>query len=399
MSESYTPAPEILPVHEDDLAEALFEAGIASQRLQMKDNPIFPEVIILEHLVKPTERLVRVYRGIGTPDNTALQQSSYALRTLDEHRNVTVIESVRGAVEALAHTPTMKNVYTYIDAVVPHLQPRERESLFQELDEIERSVLSGLTVRRKLINLQSQRGGVVADYGLAPYVSSTFDSDLAAAYSRGGVLVMDIPLSEIDGYSAAGEVNIKVGIDPKYISAIIKLNTLERRICETDAEMERQLQLTLEAVNVATGGPMYTEDELVEVYELKLALERANDQVRHNEDVDVIQTKIAEKIADTFPEVGISFLEAQEMAKQEQVSVFEYISKRIFTVYEDRLLKVCRNGRTVENFSYAETEGYSTKERGIDRNNITRATLEGLRKHALFWEKRAEEEYDDKRFG
>ena len=392
MNEGYVPAPEILPVFEDSLSEALSEVGIVFEKIELRDNNVFPEIFILKHEEQQTEKLVRVYRGISAMNQTVLQQTSYALRTLDEDRNVTIIESAKLAVDRLAHEPTMANVYTYVNAVLPHLQPKEQESLLDELDEMERHVLSGSTVRRKLINFQTQRNGVIADNGMAPYVSSTLDPTLAAAYARGGVLVIDIPLSEIDGYRVDGEVNIKVDINPKYISAIIKVNSQERHKREVSEDTDIQLQSALEVINSATQTSVFSNEELTEVYELKLALERANDQARHYEDVEAIQTKIAEKIASAFPEAGLSFEDAEKLAMQNEMSVFDFLSKKIFDMYAERLLNVCRKDRTINNFSYTAKEGYSREERPIDRNAITFDTLEGLRAHALFWEKRARED-------
>ena len=391
MSERYAPAPEILPVFEDSLSEALSKRGIEFQKFELSDNPVFPEVIILKHKDEPTEKLVRVYRGVSVLNQTALQQTSYALRTLDEDRNVTIIESAKLAVDRLAHEPTMANVYTYVNAALPCLQPKEQESLLYELDEMERHVLSGSTVRKKLINLQMQRNGVIADNGMAPYVSSTFDSTLAAAYARGGVLVIDIPLSEIDGYRVDGEVNIKVDIDPKYISAIIKVNSQERHKREANEDTDIQLQSALEVMNSVTHSSVFSNEELAEVYELKLALERVNDQSRHNEDVEAIQTKIAEKIASAFPDVGLTFVDALKLATRAEISVFDFLSKKVFDMYAERLIKVCRKDRTINNFTYTAKDGYSREERPIDRDAITFSTLEGLRAHALFWEKRARE--------
>ena len=390
MSESYTPPTEILPVPIDDLDEELGNTGIKSERYQMAGNPAFPEVIVLRHREQSREKMVRIYRGIDAV-TSPLQQASYAMRSINTERTqVKVIDAVRPFVEALTQDPTLENVYAYVEAMSPLVSEKERNDLVNEMKSIESSVLQGWPVRTSLRMLQVQRGGVHPDVGLAPYVSATPDPETAAAYARGRILVMDIPLAEVEDFNlGGGEAKIKVAIKPEYITAIISKNSHEYSRSERDEGSESQLKAALEQVNLVTDSPLYTEDELLEVLALQQAIDQADDIERHARDFEFLKTKEAERIVATFPECGFTFAEAMRQAGEQGTTVFDVVTKTIFDVYAPRLVATDRlKEYGIEDYTYGAFDRETGDYQHFNKDAITEEALVSLRHQTLRQEKR-----------
>lgn len=349
------------------------QAGIESKVVKIEDGGEFSEAIIFDKKEVSTEKLVRLYRGVGHLDTSVLEQIPYAMRTENGTGKPTTLESVRQEVDALAKNPTYENLTAYTDKVRSNLTPDEARRFDEDLKRIEDGILDGYSTRKELTMRQIEHGGGWGESGISPYVSSSFDPYEAAGYGREGLIVMDVPLSQIEDFRAdATEANIKGALDKKYITAILpRKREGEKAKEQVNQELYRALQKVYENAPAA----LYEDEELKAERE-KIQAEQAElDKEQWKKDVEQVRQKRVGNLTRRFPEVKLGVQNAAEQG----TDVYTKAKRDIFDFYKARLEKIGRNGRNIEDYEYQESD-YSERKK-FDRekaNDIMLLKLKAL---------------------
>src|SRR3989338_4452280 len=170
-----------------ELAKLFKEAGVKTRVVTIGGGGEFEEAVILEKTEIPESRMIRLYRGVSHLDASLLEQVPYALRgeTDEKTKKPEVLEAVR-----------------------PYLSEWAQSKLDEDLERFEDDVLSGESTRRTLVYKQLGHNGGYADRDLTPYISASTDLSEAVGYGQKGVLIIDMPIVEIDDHFE-NEVHIK----------------------------------------------------------------------------------------------------------------------------------------------------------------------------------------------
>lgn len=363
------------------LVEILQQAGIESNVIKIENGGEFPEVIILERQEIPTEKMVRIYRGINHTDSSILQQVPYAMRAESETGKPTTVEDVRQEVEDLAQDPTYESLIAYVDKMQPNLSPREQDRMDTDLTNIEDGILNGNSTRRQLIRKQAEHaGGAWAESGLTPYISASFSADEAAGYGEEGLLVMDIPLSQIEDFNPdSTETNIKGALKPEYITAILarKRDTKNSRGEKTT----QQLHNALQKVNELRETPFNDDAASRSKRKEKLAADTEVDREQQKKDIEKVRERRVKKLVKAHPELKIDFGNQQKNAEEEGIDVYTKTKNDIFDYYKNRMTKIGRNGRDIDDYDFFESSWEGRKK--FDRDNINDIMLKKLRELTL----------------
>ena len=282
------------------LARELRDVGMEGKVLPIEDGDEFSEAIIFENREEVPGKKVRIYRGINELDASIADQIPYGMRKETGMKKIGVLEEVRKEVERLAQNPTYENLLVYLDKVRPSLGANEQRRLDDDLAKIERGVLIGYSVRTELIYRNIGHLGTFAESGITPYISASHDAYEASGYGNAGILVIDIPISEIESTFAGSELEIKGALDKKYISAVLLRNRGERK---DEEETRAQLGAAFKQMDEFIDADLYGAEELQAAREKKLAESKAVDMEQWKIDVDAIRRKRVDELAKIIKKV------------------------------------------------------------------------------------------------
>lgn len=371
------------------LQEVFRQANIETKKLSIEGDTEFPEAIILEKQEVPREKLVRIFRGINHLDSSLLEQVPYAMRKESGTGKPVNLEEVRGEVETLAKNPTYENLLAYSEKVRPYLSSEEVARLDDDVTSVEEEILEGTSTRKSLLYKQIGHNGGWGDSGATPYISASFDPYEAVGYGNEGLMVLDVPLSEVEDFSPDGkEVGIKGALDKKYITAVIP-RKINRQGGGSKDETNKQLYQTLLKVYETTDAPLLNAEELRSMRETKSVEVAVLDKNQWEKDVAVVRQKRIKKLVAKFPEVGPNMQAVQEKSIEEGVDVYTGVKRYVFDQYKSRLGKIGRNGRDVTEYDFS-TSQYGERKK-FDRENVTDVMLLKLRELVDRLEEREEE--------
>lgn len=370
------------------LSEVFEKAGLEPRVVKIENGGEFSEAIIFDNKEASPEKMARLYRGINHLDASVLEQIPYAMRTENGTGKPITLENVRQEVDALAKNPTYENLLAYTDKVRPHLSQDEARRLDEDLSRIEDGILDGHSTRKELMFKQIEHGGGWGESGVTPYVSASFDPYEAAEYGNEGLMVIDVPLSEIEDFRAdATEANIKGALDKKYITAILPRKRGEAK--DDKGEIDRQVYQALQKVYESAEIPLYGDEEMRSAREKKIAEETESDKEQQKKDVERVRQKRVEKLARVFPEMKINFQEAQEKSAEQGTDAYTKVKRDIFDQYKTRLEKIGRNGRNIDDYEFSESE-YGERKK-FDREKTSDIMLIKLRELTLRLEEKEQE--------
>ncbi len=371
-------------------AERFTELGYKSEAVKIPGSNAFPEAIIFER-EDTGEKMVRVYRGINAVDDSVLSQSSYALRT-DEGKTVRTADSLKDSVRALAEKPSYATLKAYVDQAAPLLNHKHREQLDTEFSEVKERIMNGTDARTALVfgNVAHQ-GGYHADRGITPYVSASYSPVEAAGYGQKGVMVIDIPLSELEDFSAdtAGEVNIKSDINPKYISAVL-MHTSDRE-ARNRPLTDEDFKTALDALDSSIKVSHYEPSELAEARSEHILARKEQAEVQLIEDREQLRQERSAFLQKRFAkDVDFSAISQVDARTGEQLDAYTATQRHIYDSYAKRLSAL---GRSPEEYSYRSTSvGAALPEyKEYDRATITDGALRQLLERVEDEEHRARE--------
>jgi hypothetical protein len=372
------------------LTEILKQAGIKYRTIEIENGGEFPEAIILQKQEIPTEKLVRIYRGINHLDGSVLEQIPYAMRTENGTGKPKALENVRQEVDNLAKNPTYENLLAYADKVRPSLSPDENLRMDEDLSQIEKEVLEGSSTRKALIFKQIEHRGGWGESGITPYVSASFDPCEAAGYGKEGLIVIDVPFSQLADFRADGmEVNIKGALDKKYITAILPRKRGEAK--DDNEKINQQVYQALQKVCESAEIPLFSIEEMRSEREKKIKKETEVDNEQQKKDVELVRQKRVEKLAKVFPEMKINFQDAKEKSAELETDPYTKVKRDIFDYYKARLEKIGRNGNNIDDYAFSELQ-YG-KQKKFDREKISDIMLVKLRELTLRLEEKEEGKY------
>jgi hypothetical protein len=370
------------------LTEVFKQAGVESRTIKIENGGEFSEAIILKKQEIPTEKMARIYRGINHLDSSVLEQIPYAMRTENGTGKPMALDNVRQEVDNLAKNPTYENLLAYADKVRQNLSPDEVRRMDEDLSRIENGILEGYSTRKELIFKQIEHGGGWGESGITPYVSASFDPYEAAGYGNEGLIVIDVPLSELEDFRADGsEVNIKGALDKKYITAILPRKRGEAK--DDKEKINQQVYQALQKVYESAEIPLYGDEEMRSEREKKITEDTESDKEQQKKDAERVRQKRVEKLAKVFPEMKINFQDAKEKSVELETDPYTKVKRDIFDQYKTRLEKIGRNGRNIEDYEFSESE-YGERKK-FDREKTSDIMLVKLRELTLRLEEKEEE--------
>jgi len=349
--------------------KSLEEGDVKGKVFELPENRELPQVVILEKEKPPEGKLIRLYRGVSRIDESILEQVPYAMRSEKIGGRPEILENLKPEVEALAKNPTYENLINYFNKVLPYLTPEEVHRFEEDLREIEEGILRGKSLRKELIWQQIKHGGGWGESGITPYISASYNASEAIEYGRGGLVIIDIPLSKIEDFSPddSDECNIIGSLEKKYITAIIIRNF---QPAADEEILRKELNLALKKVKESVPVDLYEDEELKRERERKFKDKEELDKKQWEIDVEKVRQNRVKRLREMFPAVNIDLENIPE-----GVDIYTKAKRDIFDFYEARLKAL---GRQIEDYSFTESEYYGTPKE-FDREKITETMLLKLR--------------------
>lgn len=355
----------------ENLVKMFREEGVESHVQSIENGGEFSEAIIFDKKDISPEKLVRLYRGVGHIDASVLEQVPYAMRTESGTSRPETLDQVRQEVDALAHNPTYQNLLTYFDKVRPYLKPEELRRLDEDVERIESGILDGYSTRIELIMKQIEHNGGYGESGISPYISSSYDPYEAAGYGRAGLMIIDVPLSEIEDFRPnSSEVNIKGVLDRKYITAILPRSPGSKKEKE---QVDKDLYQALQVVFDNTPADLFEDKSLKEEREKRAAEKSELDREQWEKDAAIIRQKRVAKLKKIFSEVKFE----SQSTSGEELDIYTKAKRDIFDFFKARLEKIGRNGRSIKDYEYQEKEYGETKK--FNREKADEVMLQKLK--------------------
>lgn len=314
----------------------IFEkAKVGSRALTIEGNGDFPEALVFEKKEVPREKLIRIFRGVNYLDDTLTEQTPYAMRKEGGGGNLVTLEEVRNEVEALAQDPTYENLLAYTEKVRNFLSEDEITRLEEDIAGIEEDILKGVSTRQSLLYKQIAHSGGLGQSGITPYISASYSPYDAIGYGGKALMVLDVPVSEIEDLSTKGsEVGIKGSLDKKYITAIIPRQVQGYTEYTTD-ETNRHLHQALIKVYAETSTSILNPDELSTLRHARSVEVVVLDRKQWEVDVARVREKRVKNLMKMFPEIDIDMNTIKSKSKEEVVDIYTGLRRYIFDQYKN----------------------------------------------------------------
>ncbi|PIU03984.1 hypothetical protein COT44_00475 [Candidatus Shapirobacteria bacterium CG08_land_8_20_14_0_20_39_18] len=368
-----------------ELVEGLRQTALQAEIISIPGATIFKEAVLIDR-EKTGEKMVRVFRGVIQLDKSITNQTAYAARSQDySGADLKIIEEVKPEVELLADQPSYESLVQYANKIRPYLTEKEQERLDRDLRETEDNILEGSTLRTELVYHQILHLGVVADSGITPYLSASYDFTTAWEYTRegGGLLVIDLPVSRLVDFGPnQSEVNIKGYIKPGEITAIVprvKGNT-------NYTEIGNVLSLVTRETNV----PLYELSEALIIRGQQYQKDQEWDKRQHSLDVEAIRKQRTEALREQFSEVDLNPVHTQALAVEKKTDIYQVSKELIYDFYAKRFGEIGGRNRKIEDYDYGLGDQNYFREK-FDRDKITDEMLVKLREQVGYTERKEKE--------
>lgn len=356
---------------------------VESRVIQIPNSETLNEAVILIRDEAPTEKMIRVYRGVNQIDASSIfNQVPYAMRTVDKNGKAMILEDARQEVELLAEQPTYKHLASYVDKVRPYLNESQLKRLEYDLEKIEDGILNGRSLRKELIYNQIGHAGGVIDGGISPYLSASHDPKEAFGYtmSGGALLVIDLPISKIEDFGPdSTEMNIKGVLNPEYITAVILRSS-------KDVD-DQDIQLAMSAISETVKISIYDKTEAERFRRGQIEINDEKDKQQWKKDVEDIREKRTRDLVKQFPELNLDTQELHKKGIDDGSDIYSKTTKYIFDYYADRFKNIGQRERNIGDYEYSSDKSYGER-KPYDRDNITNEMLDKLRKFVLYHEDR-----------
>jgi hypothetical protein len=288
------------------LAEIITEQGVEVVSKTIDCNGVPVETLVFNS--EPTsEKMVRVYRGVVSADQTILRQLPYAARGAievsdpnpDSRNNflistISEVPDVADLVNEIAKNPSMEMLLKYAEIMRAYFKEHnlttDLEYLENTLSKFAQGIIEGTSLEAMLSLEQVSGGMYTAQYLLAPYLSATPKFEEAWTYGRGGVIVYDIPESELKSLSSRSECMMNGIIDEKYIKMFVFNSSRVSNSSEVETAISAQLE-----------GDVYSKEELDEVGDRVLSTRISKENEKLSENLNISVRLLLENYANKFP--------------------------------------------------------------------------------------------------
>lgn len=342
--------------------------------LQKTGMEEMPEIFLLNKNNFQGEKCVRIYRGIGLPE-TVLTQIPYLARTEESKFAIKGDEETVIKIDDLAENPTYEKL---IDCINVNLKQNSRDEIrFRDnLKKIEENILKGegdTNVARELkFNTFGHLGGIVAESGISPYLSASFDVKESLDYTKkGGVLmVIDIPISKLSFINTEthGELFINGKLDNKYIRAVIP------KVKEISDESKDILD-KIESIIDGISGNIYKKEELSMVVSEHFNKMVEKEKEQNKVDIELIKNKRAGKLIESF---SYWIPNLKELIADNQDTYLDFYTGTKSTIYDFFKNELEKIGENLDDFEYKE-ETFNKKVEKYSRNKVDDDMLHSLR--------------------
>lgn len=290
--------------------KAIVSEGLSAYNPIQTGNETFPKILVRKEQPSSGEPTVRVYRGVTDLSAEVIDnQMCYAARKDIGGGKFEIDERLEPLAKNLAEEPNYDNLTSYLDEKSKGVTFEQTEKMSKRLWEIEDDILDGKNVRQILILDQvSHPGGTSVDTGIAPYISATSNLSEAVSWVRieGGILVIDIPLSKLEGADKS-ESAIKFKIEPCEIKAIIPADSInEKATAEDLVEVNQQIDQNL-------GGQ---QEQSLSLWQQQEEIKKRVDAEVWKNDVEKVKTRRVGYLSEKFPEAKVDISDDYKTAKQ-----------------------------------------------------------------------------------
>lgn len=324
------------------LVQEFAELGTKSKLVELKDNPDFSEMIILDNPA-PTQPVVRIYRGVKYLCTSLLDQIPYAMRS--EHKEgeswksgstPIKIEEVQEEVQQLAERPTYENLLKYYEKVQDYLNEDEKWRMEDGLKEAEDDVLKhGHSLRKSLIHINNYHVGThMPTSGITPYISASFDAREAMGYGGRAIMAIDLPIENIEDWFQ-GEVGIRGKLENQQVTAIF----LRKKPTSSDYNTKGFFQ-AIEKLNEIKPMPLIEEEDLEALRTEERFLKLAIDEDNKEKDILDIKNKRVRYLLNACPEANLNIEEIKTEAEEMGVDFYKLTQEKLFDFYEQEFNKI-----------------------------------------------------------
>ncbi|MFH1405073.1 MAG: hypothetical protein ABIH21_03175 [Patescibacteria group bacterium] len=361
--------------------EVFREAGLDAKKIQIADAGPFTEAVVVNKKGKKSDEMtVRVYRGVGELNKTLLEHKPYAMRVVKESGGIEVIPELEEPVKELAEDPTYEKYLEIYGQLKPRLRSdSERRNYADDLTNLEDDILRGYPFRKALRFQQHNRNGGIADAVLAPYISLSSSPDEAIGYARtgGGVMVLDVPISQLEDFGdTKGETALQGSLNPEYITAIIPEHKGRTSDPDKRVELVGQLHVAIDAVTKESGVEMFDEDEVDETRKVQSTEHATEHADKWQKDIALVREKRSKSLVADHKDAGLDYETMQAAAREFGNDVYTQTKEAIYDFYADKFKHFGRRGKEIEGHTF---QIGSSEEQKIDRNNITDEMLTFLK--------------------
>lgn len=381
----------------NELAAYCKNEGIEGQIVSIQDNPQFKEGIVFKRDFAPGEKMVRLYRGLNLRDkkdssSSVMNQIPYALRSVDTHGNMTEMKDADQEVKNLAENPTYENLIAYANKARPLLKdPYDIEQLDRHVKMIEDSLLDGYSVRQSQIQNQFAYAGGSPFHAPTPYISAAPNVEGAIGYGYEALMVIDIPLSEIDEYRTLtdrpfAETMIKGKLDQKYISAILSRANSQNYDKDSSEEIAKD---AVSKVDSAIKVPHLEGEEFKNEFDEQVLERASQDEIQKEKDIELIVEKRLNDLARSHREFDME--SSSKDLTNNPVEKYRVMKEKIFDHYLDKLSKLEEYSLTKEDINQERFGDGRGRYTNFDSSKITEKMLTALRNRT----EAEEERYED----
>lgn len=360
------------------------EQGLRLERERVDWDENIEEIVWIESTKEQKDSKIptmRAYRGVGRLDSSLLQQVGYALRSRETRQSteVRVLDAeVREAAEALSENPTHEQFLAYYEAVSAHLNDQEMERMEQKLRRMEDRVLGGgFTFRTILSSETTHFNGGYTDTGAPPFLSATTQLDVARGYSGDVLMVLDVPVSEIEPMYGAvrdpdigGELILHNRINPEHIKALIVYSEQGRR-----GRSEEQLE-SVEGMVSHIEERIGAENNVEGVDWLTKKREELDEgkEEQHKKDVESIYGRRLERFNRVFRVPNEVRLAGATIAKTEKTDSYTGTMRAMF----DSLTQQFEMMSGSDNWKYWQYQDERRNSLPVERDTVTEKMLKSM---------------------
>jgi len=149
-----------------------------------------------------------------------------------------------------------------------------------------------------------------------------------------------------------------------------------KKTVKDEDKLQQEITQVLQKVPESTPTSLYSDEELQLERKKKLSLQNDLDKQQWQEDVEEIRKKRVGQLITQFPEVTMDLQNRRDSSDQE-IDIYTKVKTDVFDYYKNRLEKIGRTGRNIDDYKYQEQA--AGQEKKFDREKPNDIMLVKLR--------------------